>query len=50
VPGDPADPGHDTAAARVDRRGGRESPPVQTAIEQGATLRTGGKRIGPGAY
>ncbi|GAB1516077.1 NAD-dependent succinate-semialdehyde dehydrogenase [Actinophytocola sp. KF-1] len=49
-PGDPADPATKlpplASAAAADEVAGQ----VRKAVEQGATLRTGGKRIEPGAY
>ncbi|WP_433158904.1 NAD-dependent succinate-semialdehyde dehydrogenase [Kribbella sp. CA-247076] len=50
VPGDPADPETKlpplASVAAADEVAGQ----VAKAVEQGATLRTGGRRIGPGAY
>ena len=49
-PGDPADPATKlpplASTAAADEVAGQ----VRKAVEQGATLRTGGNRIGPGAY
>ncbi|GHJ39751.1 NAD-dependent succinate-semialdehyde dehydrogenase [Streptomyces sp. TS71-3] len=49
-PGDPADPATTlpplASVAAADEVAGQ----VEKAVSQGATLRTGGKRIGPGAY
>nr|WP_042180593.1 NAD-dependent succinate-semialdehyde dehydrogenase [Kibdelosporangium sp. MJ126-NF4]CEL14467.1 Succinate-semialdehyde dehydrogenase [NAD]; Succinate-semialdehyde dehydrogenase [NAD(P)+] [Kibdelosporangium sp. MJ126-NF4]CTQ88832.1 Succinate-semialdehyde dehydrogenase [NAD] (EC 1.2.1.24); Succinate-semialdehyde dehydrogenase [NAD(P)+] (EC 1.2.1.16) [Kibdelosporangium sp. MJ126-NF4] len=49
-PGDPADPKTTlpplASIAAADEVAGQ----VEQAVEQGATLRTGGRRIGPGAY
>ncbi|MDR7303777.1 NAD-dependent succinate-semialdehyde dehydrogenase [Haloactinomyces albus] len=50
VPGDPADPATKlpplASAAAADEVAGQ----IETAVRQGATLRTGGHRITPGAY
>ncbi|TCN41927.1 succinate-semialdehyde dehydrogenase/glutarate-semialdehyde dehydrogenase [Kribbella orskensis] len=50
LPGDPADPETKlpplASIAAADEVAGQ----VEKAVEQGATLRTGGRRVGPGAY
>jgi succinate-semialdehyde dehydrogenase/glutarate-semialdehyde dehydrogenase len=49
-PGDPADPKTTLPPLASIAAADEVAAQVATAIEQGATLRTGGRRIGPGAY
>jgi succinate-semialdehyde dehydrogenase/glutarate-semialdehyde dehydrogenase len=49
-PGDPADPKTTLPPLASIAAADEVAEQVETAIEQGATLRTGGRRIGPGAY
>jgi succinate-semialdehyde dehydrogenase / glutarate-semialdehyde dehydrogenase len=50
VPGDPADPATKLPPLASIGAADEVAAQVRTAVEQGATLRTGGNRIGPGAY
>lgn len=50
VPGNPADPATTLPPLASIAAADEVAAQVATAIEQGATLRTGGRRIGPGAY
>jgi succinate-semialdehyde dehydrogenase/glutarate-semialdehyde dehydrogenase len=49
-PGDPADPRTTLPPLASIAAADEVAAQVETAIKQGATLRTGGRRIGPGAY
>ncbi|GHH80371.1 succinate-semialdehyde dehydrogenase [Streptomyces sulfonofaciens] len=49
-PGDPADPSTTLPPLASVAAADEVAAQVRTAVEQGATLRTGGRRIGPGAY
>jgi succinate-semialdehyde dehydrogenase/glutarate-semialdehyde dehydrogenase len=50
VPGDPADPATKLPPLASIAAADEVAAQVEKAVEQGATLRTGGRRIGPGAY
>jgi succinate-semialdehyde dehydrogenase / glutarate-semialdehyde dehydrogenase len=50
VPGDPADPATTLPPLASISAADEVAAQVRTAIEQGATLRAGGNRVGPGAY
>ncbi|MCI2419509.1 NAD-dependent succinate-semialdehyde dehydrogenase [Saccharopolyspora sp. K220] len=50
VPGDPADPATTLPPLASIAAADEVAAQVETAVRQGATLRTGGNRIGPGAY
>jgi succinate-semialdehyde dehydrogenase/glutarate-semialdehyde dehydrogenase len=50
LPGDPADPATKLPPLASVAAADEVAAQVETAVQQGATLRTGGKRIGPGAY
>ncbi|WP_350275350.1 NAD-dependent succinate-semialdehyde dehydrogenase [Kribbella sp. HUAS MG21] len=50
VPGDPADPATKLPPLASAAAADEVAAQVATAVEQGATLRTGGRRITPGAY
>jgi succinate-semialdehyde dehydrogenase/glutarate-semialdehyde dehydrogenase len=50
VPGDPADPETKLPPLASIAAADEVAAQVAKAVEQGATLRTGGRRIGPGAY
>jgi succinate-semialdehyde dehydrogenase/glutarate-semialdehyde dehydrogenase len=49
-PGDPADPATTLPPLASISAADEVAGQVETAVRQGATLRTGGNRIGPGAY
>ncbi len=49
-PGDPADPATTLPPLASATAADEVAAQVATAVRQGATLRTGGNRIGPGAY
>jgi succinate-semialdehyde dehydrogenase/glutarate-semialdehyde dehydrogenase len=50
LPGDPADPQTKLPPLASVAAADEVAAQVETAVRQGATLRTGGHRIGPGAY
>ncbi|HET6294739.1 MAG TPA: NAD-dependent succinate-semialdehyde dehydrogenase [Kribbella sp.] len=50
VPGDPADPGTRLPPLASIAAADEVAAQVEKAVLQGATLRTGGHRVGPGAY
>jgi succinate-semialdehyde dehydrogenase/glutarate-semialdehyde dehydrogenase len=50
LPGDPADPATTLPPLASVAAADEVAAQVETAVRQGATLRTGGNRIGPGAY
>jgi succinate-semialdehyde dehydrogenase/glutarate-semialdehyde dehydrogenase len=50
LPGDPADPETKLPPLASIAAADEVAAQVEKAVEQGATLRTGGRRIGPGAY
>jgi succinate-semialdehyde dehydrogenase/glutarate-semialdehyde dehydrogenase len=50
LPGDPADPATKLPPLASIAAADEVAAQVEKAVEQGATLRTGGRRIGPGAY
>jgi succinate-semialdehyde dehydrogenase/glutarate-semialdehyde dehydrogenase len=50
LPGDPADPVTTLPPLASVAAADEVAAQVETAVRQGATLRTGGNRIGPGAY
>ncbi|MFF2654495.1 NAD-dependent succinate-semialdehyde dehydrogenase [Streptomyces sp. NPDC058045] len=49
-PGDPTDPATKLPPLASLSAADEVAAQIRTAVDQGATLRTGGKRIGPGAY
>jgi succinate-semialdehyde dehydrogenase/glutarate-semialdehyde dehydrogenase len=50
LPGDPADPETKLPPLASVAAADEVAAQVETAVRQGATLRTGGRRVGPGAY
>jgi succinate-semialdehyde dehydrogenase/glutarate-semialdehyde dehydrogenase len=50
LPGDPADPATKLPPLASIAAADEVAAQIDKAVEQGATLRTGGRRIGPGAY
>jgi succinate-semialdehyde dehydrogenase / glutarate-semialdehyde dehydrogenase len=50
LPGDPADPQTKLPPLASVAAADEVAAQVETAVRQGATLRTGGRRVGPGAY
>jgi succinate-semialdehyde dehydrogenase / glutarate-semialdehyde dehydrogenase len=50
LPGDPADPQTRLPPLASVAAADEVAAQVETAVRQGATLRTGGRRVGPGAY